>query len=103
MKTMRILKDILAYSCTCTIILVSIVLSELISWVEGKDHNDDASRMPRRPRGCAHQRIFYNECLLNLEDPQCRPPASRLMRHCRLCILKSTCIWNFDHIVHSQR
>lgn len=48
---MRTLKDILAYNCTCTIILVSIVLSELISCVKGKDHNDDASRMPRRPRG----------------------------------------------------
>lgn len=37
---MRLLKDVHGYSCFCTIIIVSIVLSEL---GEGKrDHNDDA-------------------------------------------------------------
>lgn len=48
----ELLKDIHAYNCVCTIIIVSIVLSEL---GEGKrDHNDDASWLPRRPRGGAH-------------------------------------------------
>lgn len=61
---MRYSKDFPGYNCVCTIILVSIVLSELISWMEGKDHNDDASWLPRRPRGGAHQRLFDNECLM---------------------------------------